>query len=529
MYLLCRTMRYGFDGFVLDLRRRELRRGQAVVPLEAKAFDLLALLVENHDRMVARDEAFDNVWPGVFVTDASLATAVSQLRKALGDSGSQQRFIKTVRGRGLRFVMELEAAGPEPTGPAVKTAEESTEHSTRGPETSGPPVIAVLPFGLIGTDDTHRAIAEAVPTELIGTLTQMKGVRVVARGSSFRFSASDFALQDIRDQLGATYVLAGTVELYRHQLSIRTELTDLRAGHMVWAEAFDGDLEDVFDLRARIAREIAGLLEYRLASHEAEMLARTPSQSLDAWGNYHLGVRAMYRYQAQDNERAKQHFERALTIDPGFARAHAAMSYTSFQSYYQQFGPQFEHHRQATLAYAEEATKLDPFDPYSNLMMGRAKWIAGDISDGASWVERSLQLAPNYSFSYYNSALLNAVLCRGELAESHVASAMVRSPLDPHMQTMMGTRALAGFVRDDEVPALASAEKAMRATNAHPHVYILSAGIFEHYGKTEKAQSALKGLEAWNVGIEDSGFHTHFRLCDQERQTALQSALDRIA
>lgn len=517
-------MTFEFGAFELDLGQVELRRDGRVVALEPKAFDLLAMLVENRDRVVSRDEVFDQIWPDVFVTEASLSTAIAQIRRALGDDGTTQTYVKTVRGRGFRFVAEAKVRATPPALPGIGPT--TTAHQPQTPAHSGPPVIAVLPFGLIGTEDAHRAIAEAVPSELIATLTQLKWLKVIARGSAFRFRGPDVSLEDLRDQLGAAYVLSGTIELAGSRLSIMAELVDARSQQIVWCEAFSGPLEDVFELRARIAREIAGALEYRLALHEAEMLLRVPSENLDAWGHYHLGVRAMYHYNKADNQAAGSHFARAVELDPGFARAHAALSYTEFQNYFQQFGQEFNHHRQTARDYAETAVRLDPFDPYANLMMGRAHWISDELEDGLNWVERSLDLAPNYSFAFYNSGLLNTVLCDGERAETHVAAALARSPLDPHMQTMLGTRALAAFVRDDAELALSHAQNAMRRPNAHPHVYIIAAGILATYGESSKATRALDGLRAWNVTYRTSGFEKHFDLRDAERKQALVSALE---
>ena len=519
--MLCEAMTFEFGGFVLDTRRVELRRGDRTVPLEPKSYDLLRLLVANRDRVVARDEIFDQVWPGVFVTEASLSTAVAQIRKALGDDGQTQSFVKTVRGRGFRFVAEVRER--ERLAAAAPAPQEAVGNSVRGQ-----PVIAVLPFSLIGTDDTHRAIAEAVPTELIATLARLKSLKVIARGSAFRFRGPEVSYDDIRGKLGAGYALTGSVELSDRRLSILAELIDLRSHQIVWCESFSGSLDAVFDLRAQIARQIADVLEFRLALHESEMLGHIPSENLDAWGHYHRGVRAMYHYNPADNESAGACFARAAELDPGFARARAGLSYTEFQNYYQKFGRAFDHHRALALDHAEAAVRLDPVDPYCNLMLGRAKWVLGEIEEGVTWVDRSLTLSPNYSFAYYNSALLKTVLCDGEAAEAHVAAAMARSPIDPHMQTMLGTRALAAFVRDDAPVALNHAEEAMRSPNAHLHVYLIAAGIHASYGQEARAQRAMDEIRRRNIDLASSGFLTHFHLRDTERREALVAALERL-
>jgi tetratricopeptide (TPR) repeat protein len=303
---------------------------------------------------------------------------------------------------------------------------------------------------------------------------------------------------------------------------------DARSQQVVWSDSFNGKIDDIFELRTQIVRSVAVVAEYRLAQNESEILSRTPSENLDAWGHYHRGIRAMFQYKQTDNEIAQAHFERAVAIDPEFARAHAALSYSEFQNYFQQFGRQFEGHKHLALAHAEKAVRHDPFDPYCNLMLGRAKWLEGSVDDGLDWVERSLSLAPNYSFAFYNSALLNAVVCDGERAETHVASALSRSPVDPHIQTMLGTRALAAFVRRDRDEALRYADQAMLARNAHPHVYLIAAGIQGTYGETANAMRSLGELKRKKVNFRDSRLAKHFDLRDEERKSTLFGTLESL-
>ncbi len=520
-------MTFLFDQFELDTKQLELREDGVALSIEPKSFNLLVLLIENHDRVLSKDEIFDQIWSGVFVSDATLSSAIAQIRRVLKDNGQTQKYVKTVHGRGFRFMAQVttDQDVPAKLGPdAVRDPA-----GQRVPSVNGPPVIAILPFDLIGTDTTHSAIADALPIELISTLTQLKWVKVVARASSFQFRGADVSIDEIRSKLGATYVLTGSIELANARLNLFPELIDARTQQVVWSDAFGGTIEDIFDLRVRIAQEIATVVEYRLAFNETERLSRVPSENLDAWGHYHRGVRAMFHYNQTDNEAACAHFSKAIEIDPTFARAHAALSYSEFQNYFQQFGKEYDRHRDLTLAHAERAMQHDPLDPYSNLMLGRAKWIQGDIEGGLSSIDRSLSLAPNYAFAFYNSALLNTILCDGHRGEVHVASALARSPIDPHIQTMIGTRALASFVRDDMDLAISYADQAMTTVNAHVHVYLIAAGIQALAGNDAKARQAMEEVTRRNVDFETSGFRKHFDLRSAEKKGRLFGALEAIA
>ena len=161
-------------------------------------------------------------------------------------------------------------------------------------------------------------------------------------------------------------------------------------------------------------------------------------------------------------------------------------------------------------------------------MLGRAKWIDLDLDGARASVERSLSLAPNYSFGFYNSAILNAIHCDGKRAETHVASALARSPIDPHRQTMLGTRALAAFVREDGEAALAHVDEALATPNAHAHVYLIAAGVYATYGDAAKASVVVNALHERQLSLETSGFRKHFDLQDEGQKARLFGTLERL-
>jgi tetratricopeptide (TPR) repeat protein len=286
---------------------------------------------------------------------------------------------------------------------------------------------------------------------------------------------------------------------------------------VIWTDRKSGKIGDVYDLRTRMARELVAALELRLPLHEADRLAHVPTDMLDAWGHYHLGIRHMYRYNRDDNEIAAGHFRQAIRLDPGFARAHGGLSYTEFQNAFQHFGSDVDHHRQRTLAHAEDAMKHDPLDPFCNLIYGRAKWLSGDAEDGLIWVDRSLDLNPNYAFGYYNNATLNTVLCNSALADQNVDRALTLSPLDPHLQSMYGTRALAAWIAKDLEAAGHYSRRAMKAPNPHLYVFIIAAAVHMQRGEVDLANSCVAAIRAKKVPFGTKEFLTHFNLREPER------------
>ena len=489
-------MQYSFGPFVIDCDRFELTSDGAALPMEPKNFQLLRFLIENRDRVATREEIFEAVWPGVTVSDASLSTAVRQIRKTLGDDAQTQSFIRTVRGEGLRFVASVEKS-QERTG--VARSGEELDGEPAAALRGGRPVIAVLPFVLLQTNDRHQAIAEAIPGELIATLSRLRWIKVIARASSFQFSRPNVDIDLIRTRLNASYGLSGTVDLQGRNLTVNVELIDTHSHQIVWSDRYSSPLDGVFALREEIAREVANALELRLPLHEAERLTHLPSENLDAWGHYHLGVRHMNHYRKADNLIAEGHFKQAIALDPQFARAHAALSYTEFQNCFQMFGQDLSHHRELALKHAEQAVTLDELDPFGSLTLGRAKWLFGDVENGVGWIDRSLNLNPNYAFGFYNSGLFNTVLGNSEIADTHVDTARDLSPLDPHMQSMMAIRALIAFLDDDLTAAAAHIENAVRAPNLHLYVYTIAAVVYDSLNKPERVRSCMDLIRKQNA------------------------------
>lgn len=518
-------MIYAFDQFTLDTNRVELRARDTTIALEPKCFDLLVFLLKNRDRVVTKDEIFEQVWPGVYVSKSSISGAIKQIRQALSDDGQSQKLIRTVRGKGFRFVADTVETDVAPAAAAI-TADQAKVDRVR--DQQGPPVIAVLPFRLIQTDETHSAIAEGIPTELISALSRFRAMHVIARASSFRFDPMSIDYSEVRSRLGADYALSGAVELAGATLIISTELTHLGSQRVLWSETTTSALDDVFSVRQTIVHEVCNAVELRVPMNEADLSAKVPSENLDAWGHYHLGVRHLFRFNQADNHLAQQHMKRAVELDPDFARAFAGLSYAEFENYNLNFGSEKAEHRSLALSLAEKATDLDPLDPFCNLVLGRAKWIHQEIDEALGWIERSLKLNPNYAFGHYNCSKFNAILCSGAVADEHAVAALSLSPLDPHLQSMLSARALAAFVRNDLEQAVGYANMSLRAPNPHLYVRAIAAAILEAHGNHGEAEAVARSISGSGNAFDGPHFWSLFKLRDDQRNDTMAEALHKL-
>ncbi|MEZ5733918.1 MAG: winged helix-turn-helix domain-containing protein [Paracoccaceae bacterium] len=357
---------------MLDLARGELRRDSEVLPTEPMAYSVLSHLVQNAERLVGKDELIEKVWDGRFISDAAVSTVIKSLRRVLGDDGKQQRFIRTVHGRGFRFASEVRIVAPAaratPT-PAAHALEASGQSAV---QEEPRPAIAVLPFALIGNSDTYSTIADAIPGELISTLSRLRWLKVVARGSSFRFRPPQQSLEAVRNALGVTYVLSGEVEILGPTLGLAVELVDARSAQVVWGERLSGKIDEVHEMRERIVALVISAMELHIPQHEAQQARLRSPSALDAWSLYHIGLQHAYRFNSADNARASDYFERATQLDPHFSRAHAARSFVSFQAAFLRYSTDRPKSVEDARRHAERAVELDPLDPFANFNFGRA-------------------------------------------------------------------------------------------------------------------------------------------------------------
>jgi tetratricopeptide (TPR) repeat protein len=192
------------------------------------------------------------------------------------------------------------------------------------------------------------------------------------------------------------------------------------------------------------------------------------------------------------------------------------------------YGQDTDLHRRQALRQAEKAIDLDPLDPFCNLNIGRAKWLFDEVEEGLGWMERALQTNPNYAFGFYNSAMLRSVLCDGETAEAQVKEALDLSPLDPHLQSMLGIRTLAALLRGEDDDAVAYAEQTLRAPNPHLYVYMIVAIIFLQAGQMAKAKACLEKIRARNSVFSSKEFLSHYNLRDPEQKAVLVRAVEQL-
>jgi len=507
-------MIYQFGPFELDLATVELRANGEVRDIEPQVFAVLALLIENHARLVSKDELIERVWHGRVVSDAAVASRVKSARQAIGDDGQSQRFIKTIHRHGFRFVAPVSAARSADSG--------TPDHR---PERDSRPSIAVLPFRAVGHCEGHEALASALPDELIAELARLRWLFVTARGSSFRIRAENLNVGEVGRLLDVRYCLCGTVEVSGRRLGVTVDLIDTQDDGIVWAERFSGRIEDVHSIRDEIRTGVLAALELRIPMHEAALARLTVPENLSAWSAYHLGLQHLYRFNRLDNAAAARLLEHAVSLDPRFARAQAGLSFVHFQTAFMRYTADVTGESQRARQFAERALELDPLDPFVNFTMGRSYWLEGDLDSSLGWLERATSLSPNYAQGLYAQAWTEVLAGHGPGARTHVDLAMRLSPIDPLGYAMMATRAFTHMVVGEDNEAAHWAERGARAPGAHILILMIAAVAHTLNGNRERGEYWAAGVRERDPAINRVDFMRAFPMKPEAARARLSHAL----
>ena len=470
-------MHYVFAPFSLYPGRAELFGADGLVHVEPKAFALLSLLVEHHDRVVSCEEMIEVIWGGRFVSDAAVSTALKSARKALGDDGERQAYIRTVHGTGHRFVAEVERrVDASLVVPPDEALPEPTDRR---------PTIAVLPF--VQNADEAVRLGDGLADEIISSLARLRWLRVIARESSFRFRRDEVDLAGMRRILGAGYVLSGRVELAAGRLHVSVTLIETQSGSVVWADRISPSLDDLHLARQEITTAVIGALDLQISQAEAATARTKSTEMLDAWGAYHLGMSHVLRFNAHDNTIAVGLFERATRLVPDFATAFAARAFALQQEASQAFTADTAPVIAEMRRMAERAVDLDPFDPFANMVMGRVHQVSGQPDEGLCWYDRAIDVSPNFVKGHYARGITDMLAGRTNQAHAGIDTSMHLSPMDPLLGLMLTFKAMSHFVDGNLDLALDWSRKAVRCNQVH-YLVLTSAALVHHAaGETVEA------------------------------------------
>ncbi len=487
-------MPFAFEDYVLDQQRRELTlRGQTVT-LGPQVFDLLLQLVSNGDRVVSKDELLQAVWSGRIVSESTVASHINAVRKAIGDSGEQQRLLRTVARKGYRFVGVIrEVPGPElPDDQPPLPLQPAPQASLALPDK---PSITVLPFQNLSGDPGQDYFADGIVEDIIVALSRIRWLFVIARNSSFTFKDRRVDVSDVGRELGVRYVLEGSVRKAGNRVRITGQLIDASQGTHIWAERFEGALDNLFDLQDQIAESVVGAIAPQLERAEIERAKRKPTDSLCAYDYYLRGTAKLHHGTREAVAEALALFYQAIEMDAEFASAYGMAAWCHFWRKLNGWMADRAEEIAEGARLARLAVELGRDDAVALTRGGHALGhLTGDLDGAIALLDRARLLNPNLAPAWYLGGILRALRGETETAIANLEHATRLSPLDPEMFRMQVGMALAHFFAGRDACAIGWAEKALGNLPSLLAAMALLAASLALGGRQAEARQAMTRL-----------------------------------
>ena len=316
--------------------------------------------------------------------------------------------------------------------------------------------------------------------------------------------------EDAGRRLNVDYVASGTLRRERGAVSVNVQLAETHSARIVWADVFTAPVHDALGVLEAIGNRIVASIANQIELAERNRAILKAPYSLDAWETHHRGLWHMYRFIREDNQLARQHFEKAVQLDPTFARAHAGLSFTHFQNAFLGWGERNQEVEQAYGA-AARALMADEQDPAAHWAMGRALWLRGQVDSSLTELDTSVDLSPNFALGHYTLAFIHAQSGDPLAAIRETDHSRDLSPFDPLLFAMLATRALAlvRLGRYDEAADWAS--KAAARPNAHVHVLGIAAHCLALAQRDEQARATAAQIQRQVPGYREDDYLAAFR------------------
>ena len=480
-----------FDDVAVDTDRRELRRGGDLRPVEPQVFDLLEFLIRNRDRVVSRDDLLAAIWNGRIVSESTLASRINAARTAIGDNGEDQRLIRTLLRKGIRFVGAVrEEQKPEAAGVTAIVAEK--------PEGTLPlpdrPSIAVLPLANMSADPEQDYFADGISEDIITGLSKLRWFFVIARNSSFTYKGRAVDIRQVGRELGVRYVLEGSVRRGGNRVRITAQLIDAVSGKHLWADRYDGELTDIFALQDEITRKVMAAIEPKLMEAEGIRSQNRSPEDLGAWDMLIRASSLFWRLTKDESQAAIALLKQLIERHPLYAPARGMLAFVllvSRQGGWHLMEPQIT--QAASLA--ARAVELDDADPWAHLALGFVAFTRRRTDEAVEEFQRALDLNPNFAAAHGFLGCALAFDARSDQAVDHIEQAIRMSPHDPQNALLNAALAAAHYQAGRYVEAVGIARKAIRQrfelTNGH-RIYVAS---LAQAGLLEEARAALARLQ----------------------------------
>jgi TolB-like protein/class 3 adenylate cyclase/tetratricopeptide (TPR) repeat protein len=459
------------------------------------------VIVESDDlygdgvNIAARIEALADAG-GVFVSNTVHDHVRDRLPFAFEDLGEQQ--VKNIARpvRVYRVRDGTAAKAPSSPAPALPLPDK--------------PSIAVMPFANMSGDPEQEYFADGMVEEIITALSRIRWLFVIARNSTFTYKGQAVAVKEVGRELGVRYVLEGSVRKAGPRVRITGQLIDALTGTHLWADRFDGSLEDVFELQDKVAMSVAGIIEPTLQAAEIRRSFEGPTSDLTA---YDLYLQALPHCFSYEKDRIAQAFEllgRAIERDSRYGLPLALLAYCHLQLGVNGWTQDQETNRGRGIDLARRAVKVAPDDPS---VLANAAFVLGyfgeDIASAIALVDRCLALNPSLALGWGWSGFLRIFAGQPELAIEHFDAALRLSPRDPMRGRHLHGIGVAHLFSRQFAEASAMLRVALQEIPTVAAPYRSLAACYALMGRLDEAREIIQRLRAINPVVVPSV--THYR------------------
>src|SRR5882724_936025 len=422
---------YEFGPFRVNAPERLLLREGRPIPLAPKVFDTLLALLENPGRLLPKDELISRLWPDTFVEEATLARNISDLRKALGESAGEARYIETVPKTGYRFIALITQSGGQETTFIVQrhtrsrvVVEEDVNHS------SAIRSIAVLPFKALAAGDAEDYLGLGVADALITRLSKIRRLSVRPTSAIVRYSGLNPDPLAVGSELDVESVLEGNIQRANDRIRVTVQLVNVDDGASLWAEKFDERFTDIFGVEDSISEQVAAALMLRLTVEERRLLNKRYTSSPTAYRLYLKGRYFWLKRTEEGMKKGIQYFNEAIEEDPAYAAAYDGLSDSYTLLAIRGIMPPKEGFLKAK-ASARKALEIDDTLGEAHASLAHVRLHDWEWSGLEDVFKRAIEMNPTHAIAYHWYAEYLGAMKRFDEAITMVKRALQLEPLSP--------------------------------------------------------------------------------------------------
>ncbi|MDP6707053.1 MAG: winged helix-turn-helix domain-containing protein [Alphaproteobacteria bacterium] len=465
-------MRYRFDGFELDIDQLQFRSRGEIRLLEPQVFDILRLFVENHGRLITRDELVATIWGGRAVSESAVDARIHAARRAVDDDGRKQERIKTVTRRGYRFVPDVvifegaDEAAPQPDKPSI----------------------AVLPFDNMSGEAKQEYFSDGIAEDIITELSRFSWLTVIAHNSAFAYKGRAVDLKQIGQELGTRYLLEGSVRKAGNRVRVTAQLIEAATGGHIWAERYDREITDIFALQDDLTQAITVAVAPQVESVELNRVRRRKTTDLDAWD---LVMRARYEYRrfgVDQGARAIALLRQVIARDPDDVTALAHLSICLGRNFYRSAATAPVETLDEARRSAHRALELDRNNYEAMQGLGVVAMMSGDHDEAHRQLQRAVAINPNDFQARFMRGW--ALVFDGQYGAgiTELETALTRNPDDPQAVAALAASSFAHLLAGRPADAVRVAEQALHELPAHGHALRVLAAAHGRNGDIERAR-----------------------------------------